>query len=78
MLPDLYRTFETSTLKDLVSYGDPADDEPKVEGAGGPDHETSARERDRGRSRRSWPSLRRAREKWLRLGWREAPRTELG
>ena len=39
MLPDLYRSFETATLKDLVSYGEPADEEPRVDGWGGGDEE---------------------------------------
>ena len=78
MLPDLYRTFETSTLKGLVSYGDPADEEPRTEGPVGADDEVSPRRPVQGRRKRSWPSLRRARAKWLRLGWRTAARSELG
>jgi hypothetical protein len=78
MLPDLYRTFETSTLKDLVSYGDPADEEPGTEVTGGADDGVLPRRPVRGGRSRSWPSLRRAKAKWLRLGWRTAARTELG
>ena len=76
MLPDFYRSFETSTLKDLVSYGDPADEEPRTEGLDGRDEEASPRQRVRGR-RRPWSALRRAKGKWFRLGRRANARAEL-
>ena len=77
MLPDLYRSFETATLKDLVSYGDPADEEPRTEGLGGRDDEASPRQRVQGRVRRSWSSLGRAKGRWFRLGRLATARTEL-
>mgnify|MGYP001823907195 CR=1 FL=1 len=78
MLPDLYRSFETATLKDLVSYGDPADEEPRPEGWGGGDEEASPRPRVQGRARRSWSSLRRAKRRWFGLGRRATAPTQLG
>jgi hypothetical protein len=77
MLPDLYRSFETSTLKDLVSYGDPADEEPRSDGLGWRDDEASPRQRVPGGSRRPWSPLRRAKGKWFRLGWRAIARAKL-
>ena len=76
MIPEFYRCFETSTLKDLVSYGDPADEEPRTEGLDGRDEEASPRQRARGR-RRSGSALRRAKGKWFRLGRRANARAEL-
>ena len=77
MLPDLYRSFETGTLKDLVSYGDPVDEEPKTEGLGGRDCEASPRQRVHARRRRPWSSLRLAKEKWFGLGRRAVARAML-
>jgi hypothetical protein len=77
MIPELYRSFETSTLKDLVSYGDPVQEEPRTEGWGTRDDEASPRQRVQGHARRSRSSLRRKKGKWLRLGRRPTARTEL-
>ena len=78
MIPELYRSFETSTLKALVSYGDPVDEEPRTEEWGRRDDEASPRQRAEGRARRSRSSLRRKKGKWLRLGRRRTTRTALG
>ena len=69
MIPELYRSFETSTLKGLVSYGDPLDEESRTESRGKGDEEGSPRGRVPGRGRRYRSSLGR-RRRWLRLGWR--------
>jgi hypothetical protein len=70
MIPEFYRSFETSTLKDLVSYGDPVEEEPRTEARGRRDDEAPPRRRVLGRGGRSRPSLRRKKGKWLRLGRR--------
>jgi hypothetical protein len=72
MLPELYRSFETSTLKDLVSYGDLVDEEPTIEGWDPRDVEASPRRRPRGHGR---SALRRKRAKWLRLNRPATART---
>ena len=80
MLPEFYHSFEASTLKALVSYGDPADEEPRreeLEPLEGRDEEASPRPRVRGRGRRSWSALRRAKGRWFALGRRATDRTEL-
>jgi hypothetical protein len=77
MIPEFYRSFETSTLKDLVFYGDPEDEEPRTEGRAGRDDEASPLQPVQGRGRRSWSSLRRAKGKWFRLIRRATARTEL-
>jgi len=70
MIPEFYRCFETSTLKDLVSYGDPGDEEPRTEGWDRRDDEAPPRRRVLGRGRRSRSLLRRKRGRWFRLGRR--------
>ncbi len=77
MIPEFYRSFETGTLKDLVSYGDPADEEPRTEGWGRRDDEAPPRRRVLGRGRRPWSLLRRTRRRWFRLGRRLITRAEL-
>jgi len=75
MIPELYRSFETSTLKGLVSYGDPLDEELRTDGWGKGDEEDSTRERVPGRGRRDPPSSGR-KNRWLRLGRRLLTRRE--
>ena len=77
MLPELYRSFETSTLRDLVSYGDPVYEDPTTEGWGRGDDEAPTYQRAEGQARRSRSSLRRKKGKWLRLGQRPTTRTGL-
>lgn len=77
MIPEFYRSFETGTLKDLVSYGDPVDEEPRTEGWGRRDDEAPARRRVLGRSRRSRSLLRRKSGRWFRLGRRLITRAGL-
>jgi hypothetical protein len=77
MIPEFYRSFETSTLKDLVSYGDPVDEEPRTEGWGRRDDEAPPRRRVLGRGRRSGSLLRRKGRRWLRLGRRLLSLAEL-
>jgi len=77
MIPEPYRSFETSTLKDLVSYGDPVDGEPRSEGWGRGDEEASPRRRVLGRGRRTRSSPRRKKGRWLRLGRRLITGSEL-
>ena len=75
MIPELYRSFETSTLKGLVSYGDPLDEESRTDDRGKGDEEGSPRERIQGRGRRYRPSLG-PKRRWLRLGRRLLTRRE--
>ena len=74
MIPEFYRSFETSTLKALVSYGDPVDEEPRAEEWDRRDAEAPPQERAEGLSR---SSLRRKKGKWLRLGRRPTTRAAL-
>jgi hypothetical protein len=75
MIPELYRSFETSTLMDLVSYGDPADEEPKGEEWSSPEEESSPRRSDTAPRSRSRSFLRRKKSRWSRLGRRLMART---
>ena len=81
MLPEPYRTFETRTLKDLVSYGDPADEEPRSEESIRGEDDASPRRRvfgERRRSRSLASGKGRMRGKnggWARLGGRLICRT---
>jgi hypothetical protein len=77
MIPELYRSYETSTLKGLVSYGDPVDEELATEGWGRRDEESTPLLRARSHRRRFRSSLRRKNGKWLRLGQRPITRTQL-
>ena len=77
MIPELYRSFETSTLKALVSYGDPVDEEARTEESGRRDDEAPPQERAESHARRSRSSLRRKKGKWLRLGRRPTTRAAL-
>jgi len=76
MLPELYRTFETGTLKDLVSYGDhPVNEEPGSEESIRREDDASRRRRDFGKRRRSRPSRRGKKRRWARLGGRLLSKT---
>jgi hypothetical protein len=77
MIPELYRSFETSTLKDLVSYGEAAQEEPWTEEWERGDDEGPSRQTTLGDDRRprSWRTRRKGR--WLRLGRRLIARAEL-
>lgn len=75
MLPELYRSFETGTLMDLVSYGDPDYEEPEAEEPIPSEDETSSRRRVLGHRRRAWLMLGRQKGRWLRLGRRLIART---
>lgn len=85
MLPELYRTFETRTLKDLVSYGDhPVDEEPRPEESIPREDDASPRRRVSGEPRRSRSlASGKARKRgkrgknggWARLGGRLISRT---
>jgi hypothetical protein len=68
MLPELYRSFETGTLLDLVSYGDPEYEEP--EESVHPEDEAPARPETLTQRRGGWLVLGRKRARWLRLGRR--------
>jgi hypothetical protein len=75
MIPELYRSFETNTLMDLVSYGEPGDEEPNSEERSSPEEEASPRQSDVAPRRRSRSSLRRKKSRWSRLGLRLMART---
>jgi hypothetical protein len=75
MIPEFCRSFETSTLMDLVSYGEPGDDEPNSEEWSSCEEEASPRRSDMVPRRRSRSSLRRKKSGWLRLGRRLMART---
>jgi hypothetical protein len=77
MIPELYRSFETRTLKDLVSYGDPAQEELRLEDWDGVDEGDPAGGRALAPWRRSRVSLRRRTGKWFRLGRRLITRSGL-
>jgi hypothetical protein len=77
MLPELYRSFETGTLMDLVSYGDPDYEEPEMEEPIRRDDETPSRRRGFGHRRRAWFLLGRKKGRWSRLGRRLIARTGL-
>ena len=77
MIPELYRRFETSTLMDLVSYGDCDDEEPRTEEWLGGEEEAAPRQRVFGHRPRSWSLLRPKMGKWLRLGRRLIARPRL-
>jgi hypothetical protein len=70
MIPEFCRSFETSTLMDLVSYGEPVDEEPKSEEWSSREEEASPRPSDMVPRRRSRSSLRRKKSRWSRLGRR--------
>jgi hypothetical protein len=77
MLPELYRSFETGTLMDLVSYGDPDHEEPETEEPIRREDEASSRRRVFGHRRRAWFPLGRKKGRWSRLGRRLIARTRL-
>ena len=67
MLPELYRTFETSTLKDMVSYGDPVEEEPRSEESIRREEDDASRRRSVfGERRRSRSLARRKKRRWQR------------
>ena len=78
MLPECYRSFETATLMDLVSYGDPDYEEPATEELTAPEDEASAGWRVFGLHRRARSLLGGKTGRWLRLGRRLIARTGLG
>lgn len=70
MLPECYRCFETATLLDLVTYGDPEAEEPPSEEPIPAEDEPSLRRRASSQRRRGKSLLRRGKRSWLRLGHR--------
>lgn len=68
MLPELYRSFETGTLMDLVSYGDLEYEAP--EESIHQEDEAPARPEAPTHRRRGWLLLGKKKGRWLRLGRR--------
>jgi hypothetical protein len=77
MLPELYRSFETGTLMDLVSYGDPDHEEPVSEEPIRREDEAPSRRRVFAHRHRAWFRLGRKQGRWSRLGRRLIARTGL-
>jgi hypothetical protein len=73
MIPEAYRPYETGTLMDLVSYGDPDQGEPATEEWSSGEGEATRRWRVLGRRSRSW--MRSRTRKWPRLAWRRIARS---
>ena len=70
MLPERYQSFETATLLDLVTYGDPEDEEPPSEEPLPAEEEPSSRWRVLTHRRHAESLLRREKRRWVRLGRR--------
>ncbi len=75
MLPEFYRSFETHTLLDLVSYGDPEYEEPEIEEPTPREDGASSRRKAFVRPRRAWVLLGSKRRSWMRLGRKWIART---
>ena len=70
MLPEIYRSFETGTLLDLVSYGDPDREEPEAEESMHQEDEAPARPEALTHRRRGWLLLGGKKGSWLGRGRR--------
>jgi hypothetical protein len=73
MIPEAYRPYETGTLMDLVTYGDPDQEEPATEERSSAEGEATHRWRGFGRRSRSW--MRSRKRRWPRLAWRRNARS---
>jgi hypothetical protein len=77
MLPECYRSFDTATLLDLVSYGDPEDEEPPSEEPIPAEGEPAFPREVSSHRRQGESLLRRGKRRWVRLGRRLIARARL-